>query len=379
MAASEKELARRIGAVREAMKEAGLGGLIVFSQVVLGEKAAVRYLSNYRLLTRKDYMILPLAGEPALVVATINHQRGAAAVSRIKDIRLGATTEAMISEVAGKISACGLTEGAIGIVGLSGSMPHTDYDLLRKELPGATFTDATELLDGVRMAKSPEEIEMVRETAEIADEAYELVGTILRPGADEREVGAEVAGLLALRGVEDTLILTAKGRSFPCFVTPPGAYVFKEGDLYVFSIEIAGPSGYWSQIVRPLCLGKPAAAYERLFEAGKLALEAGAACLVPGGRARDVARAVAQEVRKAGLETGLWCGHGMGLDLGDGVGLSEESTVELKEGAIITIHPHVMLPDRREGLLMGDTYIVRQGGGENLSRTKCELRRVNGG
>ena len=376
MAASEKELARRIGAVREAMEAAGLGGLVVFSQVVLGEKAAVRYLSNYRLLTRKDYMVLPLAGDPSLVVATINHQRGATATSWIKDIRLGGTAEAMIREVADKLTACGLNKGAIGITGLSGSMPHWDFDLLRKALPGATFTDATALLDGVRMAKSAEEIEMVRQTAEVADAAYELVLTMLRPGIDEREIAADVARLLCLRGVEDTLILTAKGRSFPCFVTPPGPYVFKEGDHYVFSIEISGPSGYWSQIVRPMCLGKPSAGYERLFEAGRLALEAGAARLVPGARAQDVARAVADEVRKAHLETGLWCGHGMGMDLGDGVGLSEDNPLELKEGAVITIHPHVMLPDRREGLLMGDTYMVRQGGGENLSRTHCELKRV---
>jgi Xaa-Pro aminopeptidase len=76
MAASDKEMARRIRAVREAMKGSGLGALIVFSTVVLGEKAAVRYLSNYRLLTRKDYMVVPLEGEPALVVATLNHQKG---------------------------------------------------------------------------------------------------------------------------------------------------------------------------------------------------------------------------------------------------------------------------------------------------------------
>lgn len=376
MAASEKEMARRIGAVREAIGEAGLGGLIVFSQVVLGEKAAVRYLSNYRLLTRKVYMVLPMAGEPTLVVATLNHKVGAAAASWIRDIRCGTTTEAMIREVAAAISAGGLEKGAIGIVGLSASMPHRDYELLQKALPEATFTDATALLDGVRMAKSAEEIAMVRETAEIADAAYELVLSLLRPGVDERDVAAHVAGLLAHRGVEDSLILTAKGRSFPCFLTPPGPYVFKDGDHYVFSIEISGPSGYWSQIVRPMCLGRPGAGYERLFEAGRRALEAGAASLVPGARAQDVARAVADEVRKAHLETGLWCGHGMGLDLGDGIGLSEDNPLELKEGAVITIHPHVMLPDRREGLLMGDTFVVRDRGGQNLSRTACELKCV---
>ncbi len=376
MAASDKEMARRIGAVREAMEGSGLRALIVFSTVVLGEKAAVRYLSNYRLLTRKDYMVLPLVGEPALVVATLNHQKGAAAASWIRDIRWAATTEGMIGEVAGKVRACGLETGAIGIVGLSGSIPHYDFDLLQKALPGASFTDATGLLDGIRLAKSPEEIEMVRETSGIADAAYELVLSLLRPGVDEREVAADVARLFTLRGVEDTLILSAKGRSFPCFITPPGTYVFEEGDHYVFSIEISGPSGYWSQIVRPMCLGRPGAGYERLFEAGRLALEAGAACLVPGAHAGDVARAVADEVRKAHLETGLWCGHGMGMDLGDGVGLFEDNPLELREGAVITIHPHVMLPDRREGLLLGDTFVVREGGGENLSRTACELKRL---
>ena len=50
---SEREIKRRTQAVRRKVAESGLGALILFSQVVLGEKAAVRYISNYRLLTRK--------------------------------------------------------------------------------------------------------------------------------------------------------------------------------------------------------------------------------------------------------------------------------------------------------------------------------------
>ena len=92
-----------------------------------------------------------------------------------------------------------------------------------------------------------------------------LLLDILRPGIDEREVMAEINKLLTLKGVEDTLILTSKGRSFPCFIAPPGPYIFKDGDHYVFSIEISGPGGYWSQIVRPLCLGKASSQYERII------------------------------------------------------------------------------------------------------------------
>lgn len=374
MPISDKEITRRIGAIREKMIDKGLQALIVFSQVVLGEKSAVRYVSGYRLLTRKDYLVLPLTGDPMLTVPTLGQQMSALKVSWIRDVRCGGETVGMIRDVANKIKSAGLEKGAIGVVGLLGSMPHHDYDLLKKELPEAIFPDAGELLDGIRAVKSPEEIEMVRATTDIADTCYELLLEIIRPGIDEREVMAEISKLLTLKGVEETLILTSKGRSFPCFIAPPGPYVFQDGDHYVFSIEISGPSGYWSQIVRPLCLGKASSQYQRLFEIGKKALDAGVSRLVPGTRIGDIARIISSEARNAGFRTGVWSGHGMGMDLGDGIGIFEDSTLELKEGMVITVHPHIITEDGKEGLLLGDTYVVGQNGAWNLSRTKCELK-----
>ena len=374
MAVSDKEIGRRIGAIKEGMIENGLQALIVFSQVVLGEKGAVRYISNYRLLTRKDYLVLPLIGDPVLIVPTLGQQISAMKASWIRDVRSGGETEGMIREVAEKLKRDGLEKETIGIVGLLSSMPHHDYELLKKELPEATFADSSTLLDGIRAVKSPEEIEMVRATTDIADTCYDLLLEIVRPGIDERGVMAEINKLLTLKGVEDTLILTSKGRSFPCFIAPPGPYVFQDGDHYVFSIEISGPSGYWSQIVRPLCLGKPSLQYQRMFEAGQKALERGVAELVPGKRVGDVVRIVYDEIKKAGFNSGLWCGHGMGMDLGDGLGLFENNHLELKDGMVITVHPHIMSQDGKEGLLLGDTFVVREGGAENLSRTVCELK-----
>jgi Xaa-Pro dipeptidase len=371
---SDGEIARRIGAIKEEMKDRGLQALIVFSQVILGEKGAVRYISNYRLLTRKDYLVLPLAGDPVLIVPTFGQQISAMKASWIKDVRSGGETEGMIHEVAGKIKTDGLQKGAIGIVGLLSSMLHHDYELLKKELPEVTFADSSDLLDGIRAVKSPEEIEMVRATTEIADASYELLLEILRSGTDEREVMAEINKLLTLKGVEDTLILTSKGRSFPCFIAPPGPYTFKEGDHYVFSIEISGPGGYWSQIVRPLCLGSPSPGYKKLFDIGKKALDAGVSNLIPGAKLGDVARIISSVARNAGFKTGVWSGHGMGMDLGDGIGIFEDSTLEVKEGMVITVHPHIITENGKEGLLLGDTFVVGQNGARNLSRTQCELK-----
>ncbi|HEX2964652.1 MAG TPA: Xaa-Pro peptidase family protein [Syntrophorhabdaceae bacterium] len=367
------EITRRVDAVKKEMRANGLQSLIIFSQVVLGDKAAVRYISDYRLLTRKDYLVLPLTGEPMLVVPTLGQKLSALQVSWIQDIRSGGDTGGMVREIAAKIRQDGHENAVIGIVGLSG-MPYEDYELLKNEFPQVLFTDATRLLNDIRAVKSTEEIEMIRTTTQIADASYELLIDLLRTGMDELEGFAEVNKLLTLKGVEDILILTSKGRAFPCFIAPPGPYVFKDGDHYVFSIEISGPGGYWSQIVRPLCLGKPSPSYERLFEVGKKALDAGVSRLVPGARLGDVARIISAEARDAGYNTGVWSGHGMGMDLGDGIGIFENSTFELKEGMVITIHPHIISGDGKEGLLLGDTYVITKNGAENLSRTKCELK-----
>jgi Xaa-Pro dipeptidase len=372
---SDNEIARRIGVIKEEMIEKGLHALIVFSQVVLGEKAAVRYISNYRLLTRKDYLVLPLSGDPMLVVPTLGQKLSALQVSWIQDVRSGGDTLGMIREITEKIRKDGNENAPIGIVGLDG-MPHEDYELLKKGLPQARFSEASELLNSIRAVKSDEEIEMVMATTEIADISYEILVDILRPGVDELQAISEVNRFLTLRGVEDTLILTSKGRSFPCFIAPPGPYTFKEGDHYVFSIEISGPGGYWSQVVRPLCLGRPSPVYEKLFDVGKRALDAGVSNLIPGARIGDVARIISSEARNAGFKTGVWSGHGMGMDLGDGIGIFEDSTFELREGMVITVHPHILTEDGKEGLLLGDTFVIGQNGARNLSRTVCELKRL---
>ncbi|MDI7261089.1 MAG: aminopeptidase P family N-terminal domain-containing protein [Thermodesulfobacteriota bacterium] len=333
MAVSEKEIKRRLKAIREKIEKEGLKGLVVFSQVQIGYAGAVRYISNYHLTTRKEYLALPLTGEPVLIVPTLGQQFHAKSHSWISDVRSGGEAEGIVRELARALKMFKAEKEAIGIVGLN-TMPFIDYQLLTKELPNAHFKDATQLMDEVRMVKSPEEIKMIQETTDIADRCYARLLEVFRAGRNEMEVMAEVDKVLIGNGVEDILILTAKGPSFPGFIDHPGSYTFKEGDHYIFSIEISGPSGYWTQIVRPLCLEKTNPRYEHMFKVGKAAVKAGTATLVPGKRIGELVNAVVGKVKDEGFKTGLWCGHGMGLDVGESPGLFQNSLVELKEGMI---------------------------------------------
>jgi Xaa-Pro aminopeptidase len=188
-----------------------------------------------------------------------------------------------------------------------------------------------------------------------------------------------VAKILVEQGVEDILILTAKGRSFPGFINHPGPYTFREGDHYLFSVEISGPSGYWSQIVRPLCLGKPSAQYDRLFQVGNAAVDAGVSKMIPGKRVGEMVSAMIAKINEGGYRTGIWCGHSMGMDVGENPGLFADSPVVLKEGMILTLHPHVMTQDRKEGILVGDTFVVGKEGPRRFSKTVSDLNVLSAG
>ena len=64
------------------------------------------------------------------------------------------------------------------------------------------------------------------------------------------------------------------------------------------------------------------------------------------------------------------------MDVAEAPGLFPDSSVELQEGMIITLHPHIISQDGNDGLLMGDTFVVQKTGAKNLSRTECELRQL---
>ena len=61
-------------------------------------------------------------------------------------------------------------------------IPITFYEYLVKNLAEANFVDATEWVDEIKVLKSAEEIELIRETASLQDKAIETLEKRLSPG-----------------------------------------------------------------------------------------------------------------------------------------------------------------------------------------------------
>ena len=138
-------------------------------------------------------------------------------------------------------------------------------------------------------------------------------------------------------------------------------------DLFVFSVEIAGVYGYWTQIIRPIFLsrGSHREAYEVLCQV-KEAIQAGVEKFRPGNLICDVDEAINKVAQKYGLSKGVWAGHSMGIDLGDGYNIGESNKMEIVPNMILTFHPS-LLDKNGEGVLYADTYVSTEGGARCLT------------
>ncbi|MEI9851506.1 MAG: Xaa-Pro peptidase family protein [Sphingomonas sp.] len=376
MVVPAEEYRRRVARVQEQAIAEGFGGLIFYSRPIWQFGGNVRYLSGLYVGTRREYLVIPAAGEPILILPTRNSINNARKVTWIEDIRAaGETTEIFVDVVSGTVAELGFDTGRIGVVGMNDLMPAGDYRGLIEAMPEAELVDATHIIDEMRLTKSEYEIAAIEETAGIADDCYDLVRDFLREGVNERDLIARCHGFLAGRGCTDLFLLTARGRQFNGYIDPPRDFTFSSGDNYIFSLEVAGPQRHWTQIVRPMTIGPGVSnSFRELHDIAMEGLASGVAAFKAGNRVGDIANAIEDKVRAFDCQTNHWSGHGMGLDVAEAPAISPDNDMIIRPGMVLTIHPLISRRgDKSAGTFVGDTYVLEAAGPRNLSRWPCSL------
>ena len=102
--------------------------------------------------------------------------------------------------------------GKIGIVG-KGSMSASFYEYLRKNLPEATFVEASDLVDQIKAIKSDEEIALIKKTVALQDEAIEYAQEVIRPGKRDFEIVADIIHKVTHLGSEEQLVMGGSRQS----------------------------------------------------------------------------------------------------------------------------------------------------------------------
>jgi len=343
------EYRRRVTLVQELMEQNGLDAVLFSSTAQQANQLCVKFFSSYMLSTRRAFIFCARGGEPYLIVPTAGQAFHAQRITWLPwDHVLYGNMMAIVLEKLQGHSRVGWY--------LPQELPYDIYTQLQGT--GIDFVDVTEKLTLARAQKSPYEIELTRIASRIAGDSFAHVVRILEPGMTEQELIGAAEGYLRSHGAEDSLVLTRSQKPH-AFITRAKAVPIHPEGVFVYSAEIAGPGGYWTQMVRPVFMTRDAhPEAQHILEVGKKAEAAGLTVLRPGYRICDVSNIIEKVVKENGLNTGVWSGHGMGPDLGDAVDIGASNTMEIVPNMIITLHPSIVSDN--DGLLYGNTFLTTE-------------------
>jgi len=236
---------------------------------------------------------------------------------------------------------------------------------------------AGDLVEQLRVAKEPEELERIATAAELADDVYRWVLERGLAGRTEHEVARSCEARLRELGAEPgfpPIVAAAENGAIPH--AEPGEREIAAGELVVFDMG-ALLDGYYSDCTRTFATGEISdddrQVYDLVLRAQGAALEA----IRVGASGKEVDAVPREIIKEAGHgdHFGHGTGHGVGLDLHEGPRLATTSEDQLAENTVVTVEPGVYLPGRL-GVRIEDLVVVTADGYRNLSGLDKELQVV---
>ena len=367
---SPAERARRYRALREAMAGAGIDALVIYCRGDDFMRGRVQYVSDIWQAAGWGIVVLPAKGEPSYIGDPLwGGKRMATMVNWIQDARHTQTPEV---EIAGILSDHGYSNGTIGMAGLADITTYALMSGLGKLAPGATLVDATDLFDDVRIKKSPEEIENHRETSRILEQVFRSLEAHIRPGALDIDVMAEAHRLVRQYGCLTGIAQT--GRTSPRALTEGRHAPYERGEYLSIDLEWQGPSGYWLELRRNYCFGKPSDEAKRFWEIRCEVFQACIDAMKSGDSSDDVLAARDRVNDKYGLggrELVSYSAHGLGTDSLEPPWSPGKERI-METDMIINLHPHSTFSDPAayqsvSALSLADNIRVTPTGGERLT------------
>jgi Xaa-Pro dipeptidase len=364
------ELERRYANVRAAMAAHDLDALVVSGSEYTGFEGAVTYLSGFQIVHRYAYVVVPAEGDPVVVFpaeARYVGEHGTAQIEQVFHDRPG-------EHIAERATGSGWKR--VGVYGLDYVMAVRDY----RALAAADSLEVTPFdveFDLARAVKSEAELESVRDSVRINERGFEIFLESYAPGRSAAEVMARAEEWFVAEGcgrLTMNMVLTGTDE----LARPEFKIARREealGGFVLPSLEIAGPGMHWVEVSRAVgaegsTLSPDTArmleAYVEYFDAARSAMRPGATC-------HDVHRAVSAGFLERGYRLGHVTGHSIGMTMIEFPKIGEGVDTELREGMVLSMHPHAIAPNGEDCLYMQETWLVTSRGGEPLSTLPMQV------
>ena len=357
------EYRQRITAAISAMQKANLDGLLMFQQ------ESMYYLTGYDSFGFCFFQCLYLGVDGKLALLTRSADlRQAQHTSNIEDIRIwtdqaGAQPATQLRDM---LEILGARGKRLGIETTSYGLTHFNGKAVDAALDGfCTLVEATNLVDRLRLVKSPAELKYVRKAGKLGDEALKAGIKKTKAGADEGDILAAQHSAIFSGGGDypgNEFIIGSGRDALLCRYKSGRRKLSKRDQL---TLEFAGVyRHYHAAFMRTLIIGKPSRDHLKMDEACRAALTEVESALRPGKTAGEVFDAHARVMDAHGMQKHRLnaCGYSLGAKFTpswmDFPMFYRGSEVELASGMVFFVHMILMNSDAEAAYCLGRTYII---------------------
>ncbi|MBM3599908.1 MAG: aminopeptidase P family protein [Alphaproteobacteria bacterium] len=374
----KEEFAERLGRVRRAMADQNLDWLLVFSPI------SMHWLIGSDAKAHQVFQCLIVSTEPGpLVIFGRAGERSEYLLDTMADdVRIWGGPEPAdpVDVFSHLIDEFGLKRGRVGMEVPAYYLHPHHYVRLKTLLGAALVAEPTDLINDLKVVKSPREIAYVRRAAEIADLGMVAFRKTMAEGKSELEVcGAIYHAMLTANGGIPASTLNLSGGERSAFAHgAPTERRFKQGDFG--NVEYGGSyRRYHATIGRNYVVGKPTARMKEIHDLTREASDAAIAEIRDGVAAIVPHEAAKRVIATAGLgharihTTGYGIAPGFPPSWGEPINMNGGSTYTLAAGMVLSIEPPIYLHEERLGARLIDNVLVTKTGAELLSRDSRDL------
>lgn len=374
---SQTEYESRLHRVKDRMAHDGLDALII------ADPANMNYLTGYdgwSFYVPQVVIVAQTRTEP-LWIGRLQDSNGArltcwiseSSIKPYPDLYVQSTVRHPMDYVAQVLHEEHLDQGKIGLEMDAYYFTAASYVHLKDQLSRATLVDATLLVNWIRIVKSSQELEYIRQAGKLVTQAMQTAMTVIRPGIREADAAAtimhaQIAGVQDISGDYPAIVplMPSNERTGAAHLTWTDRR-YQTGDA--LNIEIAGcVHRYHAPLSRSAVIGEPSS---KLTELAKVVVEGvntALSAVRPGLTCGEVADAWTKTIERYGYSKESRLGYSVGLNYPPDWG---EHTASLRAG-----DPTILQPNMVFHLIAGmwlDGYGLEVSEGFVVTPTGCEV------
>ncbi|MBT4136711.1 MAG: aminopeptidase P family protein, partial [Candidatus Latescibacteria bacterium] len=227
-----------------------------------------------------------------------------------------------------------------------------------------------------QMKKDADEVAMLQKAINTNLRAYDRVQEVIAPGVNELDVLA-AGQQAALHAAEYVL---HHGGDYQCgeLGGPARDRVIQAGELYVIDAQTEY-HGYWSDLCRTFAVSEPTDLQVSVYEVLKAILEDIPNLVKPGSKGTDLWHIIDARIRehKHLKDVGLihHAGHGVGIRAHEPPDLNRDREGIFEVGNVFSCEPGAYSAELNGGIRLENTFLVTEGGVQNLTQYPLELVR----